>query len=34
MRPGCQETYRLIKDEFECESHGVIPVKGKGDMQT
>lgn len=28
------ETHALIKDEFECESHGVIPVKGKGDMQT
>ncbi len=28
------QTYSLIKDNFECELHGVIPVKGKGDMQT
>ncbi len=29
-----QDTYALVKDDFECESHGVIPVKGKGAMQT
>ena len=29
-----RETYELIKDEFDCESEGVIPVKGKGDMRT
>jgi adenylate cyclase len=27
-------TYELIKDEFECEYRGTIPVKGKGDMET
>jgi class 3 adenylate cyclase len=27
-------TYELIKDQFECERRGVIPVKGKGDMET
>lgn len=25
-------TYELVKDEFECEYVGVIPVKGKGEM--
>ncbi len=25
-------TYELVKDEFECEYIGVIPVKGKGEM--
>lgn len=27
-----QDTYELIKDEFECESRGVSYIKGKGDM--
>ena len=27
-------TYYLIKDEFECESRGVITIKGKGEMET
>jgi guanylate cyclase len=27
-------TYELIKDEFECEYRGTVPVKGKGDMET
>jgi adenylate cyclase len=26
-------TYELLKDEFECQSRGVIPVKGKGEME-
>jgi guanylate cyclase len=25
-------TYELVKDQFECEYIGVIPVKGKGEM--
>jgi guanylate cyclase len=36
--PGCiqitRETYELIKDEFICEPRGIIPVKGKGEMET
>jgi adenylate cyclase len=27
-------TYQLIKDDFECECRGTIPVKGKGEMVT
>jgi len=27
-------TYELIKDEFDCIPHGVIEVKGKGEMET
>jgi adenylate cyclase len=27
-------TYELIKDEFECEFRGTVPVKGKGDVET
>jgi guanylate cyclase len=27
-------TYALIKDEFECEERGSVPVKGRGDLQT
>ncbi|MFN8373083.1 MAG: adenylate/guanylate cyclase domain-containing protein [Anaerolineae bacterium] len=27
-----QDTYELIKDEFECEARGVSYIKGKGDM--
>ena len=27
-------TYELVKDEFVCEPRGLIPVKGKGDMET
>jgi class 3 adenylate cyclase len=29
-----EETYNLIREEFECEYRGVINVKGKGDMNT
>ena len=28
-----QATYELIKDDFICEPHGTINVKGKGDME-
>lgn len=27
-------TYELIKDEFDCEYRGTVPIKGKGDMET
>ena len=27
-------TYELLKDEFDCEYRGTVPVKGKGDMET
>jgi guanylate cyclase len=27
-------TYELVKDEFVCELRGLIPVKGKGEMET
>ena len=27
-------TYDLISDEFECGPQGMIPIKGKGDMET
>ena len=27
-----EATYELIKNDFVCESHGVINVKGKGEM--
>jgi adenylate cyclase len=27
-------TYELIKDAYECESRGSIPVKGKSSMMT
>lgn len=27
-------TYELIKDEFECVSRGLMPIKGKGEMET
>jgi guanylate cyclase len=27
-------TYALIKDEFECQLHGPVDVKGKGEMET
>jgi len=27
-------THDLLKDEFECRPRGIIPVKGKGEMQT
>src|SRR6476619_3246113 len=27
-------TYELIRDEFDCEYRGTVPVKGKGDMET
>ena len=26
--------YEYLKDEFECVSRGVIPIKGKGEMET
>jgi adenylate cyclase len=29
-----EATYDLLKDEFECEPRGTIPVKGKGEMAT
>lgn len=29
-----QATYELLKDDFECESRGLIPIKGKGEMET
>jgi guanylate cyclase len=36
--PGCIQitgaTYELVKDEFVCEPRGLIPVKGKGEMET
>ena len=28
-----EETYNLIKDDFQCEPRGVISVKGKGEMK-
>jgi guanylate cyclase len=27
-------TYELLKDEFVCEPRGIVPVRGKGDMET
>lgn len=27
-------TYELLKDDFECVSRGVVPIKGKGKMET
>ena len=29
-----QGTYELLKDEFECETRGLIPIKGKEEMET
>jgi guanylate cyclase len=29
-----QATYELLKDEFECQPRGLVPVKGKGEMPT
>jgi guanylate cyclase len=29
-----QRTYELIADEFFCEHHGNVPIKGKGEMET
>jgi guanylate cyclase len=26
-------TYELVKDDFECEPHGTVDVKGKGEME-
>ena len=28
-----RETYELLADEFECEARGLIPVKGKGEIE-
>lgn len=28
------DTYRLVRDEFECVPRGTVDVKGKGDMET
>jgi adenylate cyclase len=27
-------TYELVKGEFECEPRGLVPIKGKGEMET
>jgi adenylate cyclase len=27
-------TYQLIRDKFDCQPRGLVPVKGKGDMET
>lgn len=27
-------TYELIQDEFHCELHGPVDIKGKGEMET
>jgi adenylate cyclase len=27
-------TYELIKDDYDCDARGMIPVKGKGEMAT
>ena len=29
-----EATYELIKDDFKCEAHGPVSVKGKGEMKT
>jgi len=29
----CCATYKLVKDYFGCESHGIMNVKGKGEME-
>jgi len=29
-----RNTYELIRDEFICEPHGTVAIKGKGDMET
>jgi guanylate cyclase len=29
-----RSTYELLRDEFDCEPRGTIPVKGKGEMET
>jgi class 3 adenylate cyclase len=29
-----EATYKLIKDEFECEPRGTVTIKGKGEMET
>lgn len=29
-----EDTYRLIKDQFECEERGTVTVKGKGELKT
>jgi guanylate cyclase len=28
-----RNTYELVKDDFVCEAHGTVSVKGKGDME-
>ena len=29
-----RQTYELVKNEFHCEKRGLIPVKGKGQLET
>jgi class 3 adenylate cyclase len=29
-----QATYELLRDEFELERRGTVPIKGKGDVET
>jgi guanylate cyclase len=29
-----EATYELLKDDFECVRRGVVPIKGKGEMET
>jgi class 3 adenylate cyclase len=29
-----RSTYELLRDEFELEPRGTVPIKGKGDVQT
>ena len=29
-----RRTFELVCDEFECEPHGLVDIKGKGKMET